>query len=494
MYRNPISLEEGLVDFNSIIDFNALERFVWIIRMNDSDRALVAALDLREGVIKNDESIDVNRYDSSAIFTAVNDADYLGMIKSVLEDDIDVNIKNEQGLTPLIKAASLNSQCIANLLIQKGADVNETDNRGFTPLMVAAQKGLTYEFALPLLKANADINAKTNDGLSALMLAAREGHVDIVELFLLSKCIDVNAMTTQGTTALMFARQRKQDKVVKLLEKRLGHSNNADHIKAVPVPSDLDKEILDQFPTQVDPAVCLQDVKNYRNFLVKEYSLAAEIADKIGDEVLMEWLNKLYIKPDDKVKPTPIRGWLGPVFTMSTLPKVQYMLEVTHPYVSADLAMAASASLNEAPKAQAEAFINIFDNENLILRKVDKNMGCPIDILEQNGLLKALGLEERADAIMMDVWSEFRNKCHSIINSEMAVIADLEVQFGQLSNFMATAHTFIEQVEDHLNRITVQTYSAIVPNFARDTIGPFITGYYNKRSIEAANCSVTCEP
>jgi hypothetical protein len=48
LVRHPDTLEEGLEIFGMLIRSGAIFRLVWVIRMNDSDKALVAFLDLRD--------------------------------------------------------------------------------------------------------------------------------------------------------------------------------------------------------------------------------------------------------------------------------------------------------------------------------------------------------------------------------------------------------------------------------------------------------------
>jgi ankyrin repeat protein len=137
--------------------------------------------------------------------------------------DIDLNITNNSGATPLICAISIRSSECVKLLLDKGADI-EYSCDGYTPLMLAAQEGL-FDIVQILINNKADINAKHPDnGLSVLMAAARDGHLEIVNL-LLANGVDVEAATTEGSTALMIARYFKQKQVVEILEKHLGIYN-----------------------------------------------------------------------------------------------------------------------------------------------------------------------------------------------------------------------------------------------------------------------------
>jgi ankyrin repeat protein len=111
---------------------------------------------------------------------ALFDAAEVGNIEAVkqhLASGMDVNVKNEAGVTPLHVAALMGHKEIAELLIAKGADVNETDSDGKTPLLSAAYFG-RKEIAELLIAEGADVNAKTTDGETpldwALVFAAIE--------------------------------------------------------------------------------------------------------------------------------------------------------------------------------------------------------------------------------------------------------------------------------------------------------------------------------
>lgn len=171
-------------------------------------------LDKQQSSVLSNVSTDIK----AEIFAMINEKNDLYQLKLLLKKEIDVNIKNNEGQTPLIKAILLNSQSIVQLLIQHGADVNLKSN-GITPLMLAAEKGLPY-IAVTLIQANADIDAQATDGMSIAMMAAREGHADIVEL-LLSVFVNIKATTIKGVTALSTAQQFEHEEVVQLIEKRL---------------------------------------------------------------------------------------------------------------------------------------------------------------------------------------------------------------------------------------------------------------------------------
>ncbi|XP_053409183.1 poly [ADP-ribose] polymerase tankyrase-2-like isoform X2 [Mercenaria mercenaria] len=59
-------------------------------------------------------------------------------VRYLLEQDVDVNITDERGLTPLHNCVHHNHYAIAELLVEQGASVNREDVWGITPLHLAS--------------------------------------------------------------------------------------------------------------------------------------------------------------------------------------------------------------------------------------------------------------------------------------------------------------------------------------------------------------------
>ena len=60
-------------------------------------------------------------------------------VRSLIQEGVNVNGRNELGETPLFGAVLCNSRAIAELLIHNGADVNARDKNGVTPLHAAGE-------------------------------------------------------------------------------------------------------------------------------------------------------------------------------------------------------------------------------------------------------------------------------------------------------------------------------------------------------------------
>ncbi|MBP7709587.1 MAG: ankyrin repeat domain-containing protein [Rickettsiales bacterium] len=134
------------------------------------------------------------------------------VVKKILNEaknDQYVNVKNDDGFTPLHFAATNGSIAVDQVLIAAGADVNaqaSEKKRRWTPIHYAAQFG-HVEVIDALIKAGVSKEAKTGFGLTPLVVGAEFGHVKVVE-FMLSLGADKNAQTiaeNHKMTALHYA-------------------------------------------------------------------------------------------------------------------------------------------------------------------------------------------------------------------------------------------------------------------------------------------------
>ena len=98
-----------------------------------------------------------------------------------------VNIHDENGVTPLMFAIKCASIDLTRTLLKNGADVNACDKEGWTPLMYAVRTQNDKRFAAVLIDAGASVRAKNAFGISSLLIAAEYSqNPDIVSLLLAS--------------------------------------------------------------------------------------------------------------------------------------------------------------------------------------------------------------------------------------------------------------------------------------------------------------------
>ncbi|GAM28302.1 hypothetical protein SAMD00019534_114780 [Acytostelium subglobosum LB1] len=146
------------------------------------------------------------------------------LIKYLLDKKADVNIKDNQGWTPLHFAAYAGSLEICQLLIEQGrAAVMAISKDGTLPLHYLSKhkfdktQSVKFRAVLSLLIAKGTpVNAKTIRGETALHRAALFGSVQGVT-FLVEHKADINSQNARGETPLYFGVIGRQKKIVALL-------------------------------------------------------------------------------------------------------------------------------------------------------------------------------------------------------------------------------------------------------------------------------------
>jgi hypothetical protein len=119
---------------------------------------------------------------SIANYKTIHDAAASGDLAEVewfLHNGVDVNAKDEDGLTALLWAIECGQIAVVKYLVAKGADVNAKNKDDVTPLMLAACNG-QLDIVEFLVSKGVDVNAKDNGGQTPLMLAAEKGHKGVV--------------------------------------------------------------------------------------------------------------------------------------------------------------------------------------------------------------------------------------------------------------------------------------------------------------------------
>ena len=188
------------------------------------------------------------------LFDAIeNNKSYI--VQQLINEKVNVNVKNNVGETPLMLASYRGYRDIVNMLlkvdvikidepdnigwtavmyavdggklsivkklIEKGADVNTQDDLiGITPLEYASNSG--YEYIVDsLLNANAKINKQNNLGWTALM---RAGELSIVKK-LIERGARVDLKDNDGKTALYHAKLGGKKNIIDFLEKKLADTD-----------------------------------------------------------------------------------------------------------------------------------------------------------------------------------------------------------------------------------------------------------------------------
>jgi len=152
-------------------------------------------------------------------------------VRLLLDSGAELEARDQEGETPLIRAASFGQTDIFRLLLQRGANISVRDQRGMTPLIAAAcacavaTMNSTYDIMKILIEKGANVNVRDHDGRTALMLAASSPDDPASLELLLSKGADPMAKDTQGDTALTFARKGYRPEKAVLLKKAMARAH-----------------------------------------------------------------------------------------------------------------------------------------------------------------------------------------------------------------------------------------------------------------------------
>lgn len=124
-------------------------------------------------------------------------------VQQLIKQKANINIKNQDGYTPLHLAATGGNLNIAKLLINNGANINAKDQQDSTPLHAVQQlfaRKDYEEIAKLLIEKGADFNAKNKSGNTPLHDAALFAKEEMIKL-LLQAGADKNIKNNDGMIA-----------------------------------------------------------------------------------------------------------------------------------------------------------------------------------------------------------------------------------------------------------------------------------------------------
>ncbi|MFP3014819.1 MAG: ankyrin repeat domain-containing protein [Wolbachia sp.] len=162
-------------------------------------------------------------------------------IDDLINGGVNVNVRDQNGMTPLHYAAKKHNEDIANALIKVGADVNAKDQDGRTPLHWAAIER-NEGVANALIKAGADVNAKDDYGRIPLHWAVNAGSIEVTQILLETK-VNVNAQDKNGKAPLHLAAKENHAELVKVLLSNRADISVKDHHGDTPFNLTTNEEI-----------------------------------------------------------------------------------------------------------------------------------------------------------------------------------------------------------------------------------------------------------
>ncbi|MER6978206.1 ankyrin repeat domain-containing protein [Streptomyces carpinensis] len=138
---------------------------------------------------------------------ALLDAAHRGDVDAVhaaLSDGADLEARDPDGRTPLLRAALADRVEAARALVAAGADVNAQDAREDSPWLVTGVTGSVAMMRV-LLPGGPDLTLTNRFGGVSVIPASERGHVSYVRAVLAETGIDVDHVNRLGWTALLEA-------------------------------------------------------------------------------------------------------------------------------------------------------------------------------------------------------------------------------------------------------------------------------------------------
>ena len=170
---------------------------------------------------------------SEAMLRAAKDGN-MSMVSLLIAKGAPVDIKDQQGDTPLLLAAGKGHEIVVKCLLEKGAKVNSRDRSDETPLHIAAGKGHVIVVKY-LLEGGAEVNSKDSWGGTSLHIAALNGHEMVVK-YLLEGGAEVNSKDRSDQTPLHIAVLNERDTIVKsLIEHGAAVDSEVSHGRVGPI-------------------------------------------------------------------------------------------------------------------------------------------------------------------------------------------------------------------------------------------------------------------
>ena len=129
-----------------------------------------------------------------------------------------INLKDEDGNTPLIIAIARKDDQWTSFMINHGADVNLPGKNGDTPVIVAARAGFR-DAAGWLITAGAKVDAANRMGETALIVATQARDVETVRLLLRAGADPDKTDSAAGLSARDYAtRDNRSRQILQLIE------------------------------------------------------------------------------------------------------------------------------------------------------------------------------------------------------------------------------------------------------------------------------------
>jgi len=229
------------------------------------------------------------------IWTAITNRDTERVKKIIKENPNVVNLKGDDGLTPLYYAVRVKNKEIIDLLIKNGADVNARNNIKETPLYYAIFYGNDTEIMELLIENGADVNVKSLGGYTPLHhITTRDA-----ALLLMENGAEINNVRDKdGRTPLHLAALNGNKEVVLILIENGAFVNDKNSYNITPL----------HFAAAVNKEITEILIENGADVNVRnnKKETPLDIAKKCDQEEIVELLKKYGAKEGKVLPVTPV--------------------------------------------------------------------------------------------------------------------------------------------------------------------------------------------
>ncbi|XP_052082662.1 uncharacterized protein LOC127720222 [Mytilus californianus] len=174
--------------------------------------------DLLQWLLHNDVNVNQRREDGVTPLIMASAYGYLDIVTMLLRHNPDANLYNVNKVTALYMACQNNHLFVVEELLKIEINVDLCDEQNQSPLFVACRSGWNATVK-KLLQKSPNVNQESKAGSNPLQIACLFGHTDVVTLLLTSKNVDININTSDlsGYTPLINACFRNFTEITSLL-------------------------------------------------------------------------------------------------------------------------------------------------------------------------------------------------------------------------------------------------------------------------------------